>query len=183
VIAYDVKSSILLIAAIATEATGPLATILVNTSTPLLGQTPALKPLPQDDGYSRPPSMSRNRERQPLSLERGEFVTVVGWLESDQSKLSRQVSCPRDTLERSSLITDRYGDGLFTSFSYRAGCYIYRKLEAASGWRCVSRYDQDLKRIRTPRQLDGCVVRTHYRKGAALEYGGLKPIRHILTQV
>ena len=100
-IAYDVKSSILLIAAIATEATGPLATILVNTSTPLLGQTPALKPLPQDDEYSRPATMSRSRERQPLSLERGEFVTVVGWLESDQSKLSRQVSCLRDTVERS----------------------------------------------------------------------------------
>jgi hypothetical protein len=93
VIAYDVKSSILLLAAIATQATGPLATILINTSTPLLGQTPALKSLPQDDGYSRPPTMSNgNRERQPLSLERGEFVTVVGWLESNQSRLSSQVS-------------------------------------------------------------------------------------------
>jgi hypothetical protein len=93
VIAYDVKSSILLLAAIATQATGPLATILINTSTPLLGLTPALKPPPQDDGYSRPPTMSNgNRERQPLSLDRGEFVTVVGWLESNQSKLSSQVS-------------------------------------------------------------------------------------------
>jgi len=99
VIAYDVKSSILLLAAIATQATGPLATILVNTSTPLLGQTPALNPLPQDDVYSRPPSISRSRERQALSLERGEFVTVVGWLENDQSKLSRQVSMLTKTPE------------------------------------------------------------------------------------
>ena len=97
VIAYDIKSSVLLLAAIGTEATGSLATILVNVSIPLLGQTPALRKLPQDDGYSRPPTGSdtnkkgESRERGPLSLERGEFVTVVGWLESDQSKLSAQV--------------------------------------------------------------------------------------------
>lgn len=93
IVAYDVKSSMLLLAAIATEATGPLAIVLVNCSTPLLGQTPAIKPQQQDDGYHRPPYSSKtSRERQPLSLERGEFVTVVGWLECDQSKLSSQVS-------------------------------------------------------------------------------------------
>jgi len=97
VIAYDVKSSVLLLAAIGTEATGPLATILINVSIPLLGQTPALRHLPQDDGYSRPSAREvtntkgESRERGPLSLERGEFVTVVGWLESDQAKLSSQV--------------------------------------------------------------------------------------------
>lgn len=92
VIAYDIKSSILLLAGIPTKATGPLPTILINVSTPLLGQSPALRPLPQDDGYSRPNTTSKgSRERQALSLERGEFAIVVGWLESDQSKLSAQV--------------------------------------------------------------------------------------------
>ena len=92
-IAYDVKSSMLLLAAIAMEATDPLSIILVNIATPLLGQTPAIKSLQQDDGYYRPTTSSKgNRERGPLKLERGEFVTVVGWLESDQTKLSSQVS-------------------------------------------------------------------------------------------
>jgi hypothetical protein len=97
-----VKSSLLLLASTATQATGPLSTLLVNTSIPLLGQSPALNSLPQQDGsYSRDQQplpraevkhIQQRIERRPLSLERGGFITVVGWLESDQSRLSNQVS-------------------------------------------------------------------------------------------
>jgi hypothetical protein len=99
VVGYDIKSSLLLLSAAPTQATGPLATLLVDLTVPLLGQTPALKDLrPQDSTYSRAPqpipqqTRRDGRERESLSLERGTFVTVVGWLESDQSNISSQVS-------------------------------------------------------------------------------------------
>jgi hypothetical protein len=91
VIAYHVKSSLLLLAAIPTQAIGPLATILVDASTPLLGQTPALTPLPEQDAA---PSTSGHKHRSNgvLSIARGEYVTVVGWLEGDRAGLASKVS-------------------------------------------------------------------------------------------
>lgn len=91
IIAYEVKSSLILLAAIPTQATGPLATILVNASTPLLGQTPALNPLPEQDAAPSPLS-HRHRSDGVLSLARGECITVVGWLESDQTDLASKAS-------------------------------------------------------------------------------------------
>lgn len=88
VIAYDVRSSLILLAAIPTQATGPLATLLVDASTPLLGQTPALDPLPGQDTNTLSSTKSRNGV---LSLARGKYVTVVGWLESDQADLASKV--------------------------------------------------------------------------------------------
>jgi hypothetical protein len=89
VIAYDVRSSLILLAAIPTQATGPLATLLVDASTPLLGQTPALDPLPGQDTNAS--SSAKPRNSGVLSLARGEYVTVVGWLESDQADLASKV--------------------------------------------------------------------------------------------
>jgi hypothetical protein len=108
VIAYDVKSSLLLLAAVPTQATGPLATLLVDVSIPLLGQTPALDPLPEQQGTT---SSAGPRSR-TLSLARGEYVTVVGWLEGDQSNLASKVSFlvgSRDgvRIEIGPLLTDR----------------------------------------------------------------------------
>jgi hypothetical protein len=88
VIAYDVKSSLLLLAAMPTQAIGPLATLLVDVSIPLLGQTPALDPLPEQQVTA---STAGSRSR-TLTLARGEYVTVVGWLEGDQSNLASKVS-------------------------------------------------------------------------------------------
>ena len=174
-IAYDVKSSILLLAAIATEPTGPLAIVLVNISTPLLGQTPALKLPLQDDGYYRPPTSSKgSTERQSLNLERGEFVTVVGWLESDQSKLSSQVSLL--TRPRKGAIADNRSIwGRLIRVLYRSDWMLYISLTRGHLLMalCIEVRSRPETGFSSVRRLDAYVVRIQSRKRAALGHRGL----------
>ena len=98
--AYEPKAGIVLLSAVPDRATGPFSTLLVDVTTPLLGMTPAMRDpaAPEDVVYSRDSysslaqsKSSSERRDNLLSLKRGEFVTVVGWLEGDGTKLVERV--------------------------------------------------------------------------------------------
>ena len=72
-----------------------------------MGMTPALRdPVTAEgttysrDSYSSIQSSkgSSGRRENLLKLDRGEFVTVVGWLEGDGSKLVARVSKPHGSM-------------------------------------------------------------------------------------
>lgn len=65
--------------------TGKLATILANTSVPLLGTSPALR-IVKDKGELD------NNYRPKLKMEKGEWVSVIGWLEGEAPSHLRDVS-------------------------------------------------------------------------------------------
>ena len=103
ILAFNPSTSLLLLTAPSTSsAPTPIPTLLINITTPLLGQSPASTDLSNinHDVYSRVPKSSVtsnsfknglvNRER--LRLDRGEWVMVVGWLETDARKIVRKVS-------------------------------------------------------------------------------------------
>lgn len=105
ILAYEPKAGILLLSAIPERAIGPLGTLLVDVSTPLLGRTPAMPEITPAEHlvYSREPTVSNStgtRKDEPLKLERGEFVTIVGWLEGDGTKLASRVSSTSHPLDR-----------------------------------------------------------------------------------
>ncbi|KAK8853102.1 hypothetical protein IAR55_003803 [Kwoniella newhampshirensis] len=103
VLAFHSPTSLLLLTAPALDPTTPSPTLLVNISTPLLGQSPSITDVSsaQDTIYSRqpqtslPPSSSTfssivvNREK--VTLSRGEWVCVVGWLEGDGHRMVKKV--------------------------------------------------------------------------------------------
>jgi len=115
ILAFDPKTSLLLLSAPPTSPTGALPTMLVDLSIPLLGQSPSAKDVSHLEGgvYSRPspPTVrpvnatgfaedeSEGRWRERLRLDRGEFVCVVGWLEGDARRLARKVN-PGPTYNR-----------------------------------------------------------------------------------
>ncbi|WVW86019.1 hypothetical protein I302_108057 [Kwoniella bestiolae CBS 10118] len=76
----------------------PSPTILVNISTPLMGQSPSLKDISSathssyasaSQGIPENGRVPINRES--LALQRGEWVNVVGWLEGDGERMVRKV--------------------------------------------------------------------------------------------
>ena len=103
ILAYEPRAGILLLSATPDRALGALSTLLVNITIPLMGMTPALRDPTTVEGitYSRDSyssiqssKVSSGRRENLLKLDRGEFVTVVGWLEGDGTKLVARVSGP-----------------------------------------------------------------------------------------
>ncbi|WWD19516.1 hypothetical protein CI109_103977 [Kwoniella shandongensis] len=95
----------------------PSPTLLVNISTPLLGQSPSISDISsaQDSLYSRQPqlpsipstiSASGLVNREKVTLNRGEWVSVVGWLEGDGSKMVRKVKTSNSYLAPLPLILE-----------------------------------------------------------------------------
>ncbi|WRT70359.1 uncharacterized protein IL334_007357 [Kwoniella shivajii] len=118
ILAFHSPTSLLLLTSYPNSQTpnSPSPTILVDISTPLLGQSPSVKDISavQDSMYSRnpqPPSpvMMTGKEgnyvnREMLSLSRGEWVSLVGWLEGDGSKMVRKVKTSSSYLKPLPLI-------------------------------------------------------------------------------
>ncbi|WVR07799.1 hypothetical protein IAU60_004842 [Kwoniella sp. DSM 27419] len=103
ILTFHAPTSLLLITAYPPERPGhPSPTLLVDLSTPLLGQSPAATDVSSasDSVYSRTgqrmaiqPSSGLHRavNREHVSLARGEWVCIVGWLEGDGSKMVKKV--------------------------------------------------------------------------------------------
>jgi hypothetical protein len=100
ILAFDMKTSILLLTS---SGQPPQPTILVDTSIPLLGNTPSLKTLDvhdKDSWFKSDEEKVKGRKygsgekfvnRETLKLDRGEWVCVVGWFEGDGAKYARKV--------------------------------------------------------------------------------------------
>ncbi|WWC71873.1 uncharacterized protein I206_105832 [Kwoniella pini CBS 10737] len=92
VLAFHPPTSLLLLTSFPpiTQPHSPSPTILINITTPLLGQSPSLKDMstPIQTVNSTHPGFVN---RESLSLNRGEWVNIVGWLEGDGQKMVRKV--------------------------------------------------------------------------------------------
>lgn len=104
ILGFNPASSVLLLCAPTTSSSPtPIPTLLVNLTTPLLGQSPAAtdlsdvsngvywhlpKPMnaiiQRDEGWVGPVN------REILRLDRGQWVVVVGWLEVDGRRIPRK---------------------------------------------------------------------------------------------
>ncbi|WVQ67134.1 uncharacterized protein L199_005329 [Kwoniella botswanensis] len=103
VLAFHPPTSLLLLTSFppASDPHSPSPTILVNISIPLMGQSPSLKDVSaaaESNSYTQTVQSSSEGQlgrgpvnREPLTLNRGEWVNVVGWLEGDGEKMVRKV--------------------------------------------------------------------------------------------
>ncbi|KAK6909560.1 hypothetical protein I203_103581 [Kwoniella mangroviensis CBS 8507] len=103
VLAFHPPTSLLLLTSFpaASNPHSPSPTILVNISIPLMGQSPSLKDVSAAAGSSShnhtAQSSSEGRSgrvainREALTLNGGEWVNVVGWLEGDGERMVRKV--------------------------------------------------------------------------------------------
>ena len=99
VLAFDVASSHLLLASSTDpfEPQAPIRTVLVSTKVALSGQSPAAKDVSAARDGVNPRQLGRGsweRRYEPprLSLDRGCWITVVGWLDAASAGRSRKVS-------------------------------------------------------------------------------------------
>lgn len=95
ILAYDMKTSLLLLAAQPTGR-GPIATLLVDLKVPLLDcPNPAITDIPLHDYTFAPaprtPQTAGLVNRERLRIERGCWVCVVGWLEGELAKRPKSV--------------------------------------------------------------------------------------------
>lgn len=149
ILAYDPKAAVLLLSAVPDRAIGPLSTLLVNASTPLSGMTPSMRdPAASEattysrDSFSSLPSSkgTGGRRENLLKLDRGEFVTVVGWLEGDGTKLVSRVSrqCQREGQPYADM-PGKSWYGIFETFVDSTRGYTYCKFEMSTARRDLSR--------------------------------------------
>jgi hypothetical protein len=108
ILSFNVDTALVLLSAAPTPTTrspeahgsSALSTLLVSLSVPLSSQSSTLPemlkyygvsvPPPDKDANGRPRGALVNRER--LTLARGEWITVIGWLEGDGRRLAKRVS-------------------------------------------------------------------------------------------
>lgn len=95
ILAYDIKSSSVLLAAPSRgNGQAPRLTLLVDLSVPLLGSSPAAHDVSAAYGSVAPQARIPNTirpaaaydYRSRVKLERGEWISVVGWLGTEEDR-------------------------------------------------------------------------------------------------